>query len=127
MPADATLIYDGACGFCRDAVALLGRWDRAGRVRVLAFQDEQAVAPFGLGRPALAAAVHLVLADGRVFAGADAVAEALRLLPGRRWLGALLRLPGVRALARRGYAWVAVRRHCLVRPPDGVKDQGDDR
>ena len=51
----------------------------------------------------------------RVFAGADAAPELLRLLPGKRWLAWPFSLPGVLPLARRVYAWIARRRRCLVR------------
>ena len=66
--------------------------------------------------------MHLVFPDRRVFAGADAVPEILRLLPGRRWMRWLFAIPGVRPVARRVYAWVARRRRCAVRgyaPPPG--------
>ena len=121
MRADAapTVIYDGECGLCRQSVDLLRRWDRQRVLRFVPFQDEAAVARFRIALPALAAAMHLVLPDGRVFAGADAAPELLRLLPGKRWLAAAFRVPGVLPLARRAYAWIAVRRRCLVRggPP----------
>lgn len=114
-----TLIYDGECGLCRQAVELLRRWDREHVLRFVPFQDQHSVAGFGIALPALAAAMHLVLPDGRVYAGADAAPELLRLLPGKRWLAPLFRVPGVPPLARRAYAWIARRRHCLVRgvPP----------
>jgi len=117
MPARAdrpTLFYDGECGFCRDAVAVLSRWDREGRIELIPFQDAARVAQFGLPLPGLAAAMHLVLPDGRVVAGADAVPELGRLLPGKRWLTWLFAVPGVRPIARRAYAWIAARRRCLV-------------
>jgi len=117
MPARAdrpALFYDGECGFCRDAVAVLSRWDREGRIELIPFQDAGRVAKFGLPLPALAAAMHLVLPDGRVVAGADAVPELGRLLPGKRWLTWLFAVPGVRPIARRAYAWIAARRRCLV-------------
>ena len=120
MPIDRTrptLIYDGDCGFCRRAVDLLRRWDREQRIALIPFQDHLRMAAFGIPLPALAAAMHLVLPppDGRVLAGADAVPELLRLLPGKRWLASGFRVPGVQGLARRLYAWIARRRHCLVR------------
>jgi predicted DCC family thiol-disulfide oxidoreductase YuxK len=112
-----TLIYDGECAFCRRWVDLVRRWDRDHRLDLVPFQDQQRVARFGIPLPALAAAMHLVLPtpDGRVLAGADAAPEILRLLPGRRWLAGLFRVPGVRPVARRVYAWIARQRHCLVR------------
>ena len=110
-----TLIYDGECGVCRKAVELLRRWDREHELRFVPFQDSVAVARFGIALPALAAAMHLVSPDGRVYPGADAIPELLRLFPGKRWLAPLFRIPGVLPLARRVYAWIAVRRKCLVR------------
>src|SRR6266540_125221 len=114
-PKHPTLIYDGECGICQQAVALLRRWDREHVLHYIPFQDAVAVARFRIALPALAAAMHLILPDGRVYPGADAVPELLRLLPGKRWLAPLFRIPGVPPIARRVYAWIAVRRRCLVR------------
>jgi predicted DCC family thiol-disulfide oxidoreductase YuxK len=116
-PDRATLIYDGECGFCRQAVDLVRRWDREHRIALVPFQDQARVAGFGIPLPALAAAMHLVLApqDGRVFAGADAAPQILKLLPGRRWLAWPFRVPGVLPAARGLYGWIARRRRCLVR------------
>jgi predicted DCC family thiol-disulfide oxidoreductase YuxK len=110
-----TVIYDGECGICRDAVARLRAWDRERWFAFVPFQDRDAVARFGIALPALAAAMHLLLPDGRAFAGADAIPEMLRLLPGKRWLRWLFHVPGVLPAARRVYRYVAARRHCLVR------------
>ena len=114
-PNRPTLIYDGECGFCRESVELVLRWDREHRLAVIPFQEEARVAAFGIPLTALAAAMHLVLPDGRVFAGADAAPELLRLLPGKRWLAWPFVVPGVLPVARRIYAWIARRRRCLVR------------
>jgi acetyl esterase len=110
-----TLIYDGECGFCRQAVERVRRWDREHRLRYVPFQDESAVARFGIALPALAAAMHLVLPDGRVYAGADAVPELGKLLPGKRWWVWGFAVPGVRPVARRVYRRIAERRRCAVR------------
>jgi predicted DCC family thiol-disulfide oxidoreductase YuxK len=115
-----TLIFDGECGVCRRAVALVRRWDREQRLRYVPFQDEEAIREFDIALPALAAAMHLVLPDGRVFAGADAVPELGRLLPGKRWWAWGFAVPGVRSLARRVYARIARRRHCAVRGLPGA-------
>lgn len=114
-PTQPTLIYDGDCGLCRASVARLQSWDRERRIALVPFQDEAGTRRFGLAFPALAAAMHLVLPDGRVFAGADAIPELLRYLPGKGWLRWLFAVPGVRPVARRVYRYVAERRHCLVR------------
>lgn len=118
-PTDPTLIYDGECGICQQAVAMLRRWDREHVLRFVPFQDAAAVARFGIALPALAAAMHLVLPNGRVYPGADAIPELLRLFPGKRWLAPLFSIPGVLPLARRIYARIAIQRHCLVRSIPG--------
>lgn len=110
-----TLIFDGECGMCRQAVERLQRWDREHRLRYVPFQDENAVARFGIALPALAAAMHLVLPDGRVYAGADAVPELGKLLPGKRWWAWGFAVPGVKPVARHVYRRIAERRHCAVR------------
>ena len=115
----ATLIYDGECGLCRGAAGLVTTWDREHRIALVPFQDEAAVTTFGVPLPALAAAMHLVFPDGRVFAGADAIPELLRLFPGKRWAAWLFVVPGVRPLARRVYRRVAERRRCAVRGAPG--------
>jgi predicted DCC family thiol-disulfide oxidoreductase YuxK len=55
-------------------------------------------------------AMQLVLPDGRVLAGAEAVPELLRRIRGWGWLAALFALPGMRPLARRLYGWIAQHR-----------------
>lgn len=110
-----TLIYDGECGMCREAVERVRRWDREHRLSYVPFQDESAVARFGIALPALAAAMHLVLPDGRLFAGADAVPELGKLLPGKRWWAWGFAVPGVRPVARRVYRRIALGRRCAVR------------
>jgi|SRR5205807_5033975 len=113
--APATLIYDGECGLCRSIATRLTRWDREHRITLVPFQQTGVVERFGIGLPALAGAMHLVLPGGRVFAGADAVPEILRLLPGpKRWLRLAFAMPGVSPAARRAYRWIAERRRCLV-------------
>jgi predicted DCC family thiol-disulfide oxidoreductase YuxK len=101
------LIYDAQCQFCRRWVARLKRWDRNDRIRLLPLQDPAAPAVAGRPREVLQQAAHLVRADGAVFAGARAAREALAYLPAGWLLRGLARLPGVMALADRGYRWVA--------------------
>lgn len=118
MPARSegpTLVFDGECELCRRAVELLRRWDREHRLGYVPFQDQEAIAELDLALPTLSAAMHLVLPDGRVFAGADAVPELGRLLPGKRWWAWGFAVPGVRPLARRVYGYIARRRRCAVR------------
>jgi predicted DCC family thiol-disulfide oxidoreductase YuxK len=109
-------VYDGSCGFCTDSVNVVRGWDHDRRLDLVPFQDEARVGAFGVPFTAYAAAMHLLLPDGRVFAGADAVPPLAALLPGKGWLAWPWKVPGVPALARRVYAHIAARRHCLVGP-----------
>jgi len=105
----AVLIYDGDCAMCRasalwlmrralvsDGLEVLPCRSRVRRERYPQITDE-----------ACMSAMQLVLLDGRVLAGADAVPELLRRLRGWRWAAAIFGLPPVRPLTRRLYAWVA--------------------
>ena len=65
-------------------------------------------------------AMQLVLPDGRVLSGADAVPELFRRIRRWGWVVALFAVPGVRPVARRVYAWIARNRmkiSCAVGRP----------
>ena len=105
----ATLIYDGECAMCRaSALWLLRRAMDGGALEILPCRS----APRRLRYPHITdeqcmSAMQLVLPDGRVVAGADAVPELFARIPHWRWVPALFALPGVRPIARRVYAWIA--------------------
>ena len=113
-PGQATLIYDGECGFCRRCVEWILRRDSGGHFAFLPLQDPQVAARWPEIEPArLSEAMHLILPGGRVLAGADAVQEILRRLPRwRRWAW-IFSLPGGRGISARLYALVARNRHRL--------------
>ncbi|MGH7753201.1 MAG: thiol-disulfide oxidoreductase DCC family protein [Gemmatimonadales bacterium] len=112
-PSRPVLIYDGECAFCRRWVERIRRWDRRHAIDAVPFQDAARVARFGIPKADLHAAMHLVLPDGRAFAGGAAAPEILKLLPGKRWLAWGFGVPGVLWVATRLYRWIAKRRHRL--------------
>jgi predicted DCC family thiol-disulfide oxidoreductase YuxK len=105
----ATLVYDGECAMCRaSALWLMRRALSSGRLEILPCRSGVRVARFPhVSEEACLGAMQLVLADGRVLAGADAVPELLRRIRGWGWVAGVFAWPGVRPLARRVYAWVA--------------------
>lgn len=109
------LIYDGDCGFCRASVRWVLRRDRQDRIRADPFQDEQALRETGVARERAERAAVLVAPDGRSWDGADAAAVTLQLLPGWGALGRFLAAPGIRALARLVYRWIADHRPLVTR------------
>src|SRR5215467_9179201 len=71
------LLYDGHCRFCTRSAKALAR--RVGRGRILPrdFQEDGVLAKLpGVTYEACMKRMHLVHPDGRVFAGAEAVARA---------------------------------------------------
>jgi Uncharacterized protein conserved in bacteria len=60
---------------------------------------------------ALRAQMHVVQADGAVYAGAEAVMRIMRELPGWRLLSPLYRVPGMKRAADAAYRYVAGRRY----------------
>jgi predicted DCC family thiol-disulfide oxidoreductase YuxK len=108
-PTKPCVIYDDACGFCRRWADRLRRWDRAGRIVMLPLQDDRAPALAGRPRNTLRQAVHVVLPTGRVAAGAAALGEVCRFLPGGWVVRLVLAPPGALSVAEWGYRYVARR------------------
>jgi predicted DCC family thiol-disulfide oxidoreductase YuxK len=110
------VVYDGECPFCCEQVARIRQRDRAGRFEFVARQAPGITERF----PALAegdfnTGMRLVRPDGRIYVGADAVYEIARRLPRWRWFAWLYRIPGIHALCRWIYAWIAANRLRLGR------------
>ena len=105
----ATLVYDGECAMCRaSALWLMRRAQASGALEILPCRAPVRRERFPQITDAQCmTAMQLVLADGRVLAGADAVPELLRRVRGWRHVAGVFALPGVRPVARRMYAWVA--------------------
>ncbi|HEV8472912.1 MAG TPA: DUF393 domain-containing protein [Methylomirabilota bacterium] len=105
----ATLVYDGECAMCRaSALWLMRRAMAGGALEILPCRSTPRRARFPqITDEQCMAAMQLVLPDGRVLAGADAVPELFRRIPHWGWVPAFFALPGVRPVARRVYAWIA--------------------
>lgn len=105
----AVLVYDADCAMCRASALWIMRLAlSAGALEVLPCRSSVRRARFpAITDAACLAAMQLVLPDGRVLAGADAVPELLRRIRGLGWLATVFALPGVRPLARRVYGWIA--------------------
>lgn len=104
------VFYDGQCPVCQ---AMRRRYERAdGQGRLLWLDLNAHLAELdrvGVSREVALARLHVIGADGRIQRGAAAVFEIWRRLPQRRyrWLGAVLRLPGILALAEPLYDFFA--------------------
>lgn len=106
MIAQAVILFDSRCGFCRRSVSRFLRWDRDGRLRPVALQDPEADELLGgMDEERKMASWHLVTPDGTVYSAGAAFPPLLRLLPGGGPLAALTAaFPG---LTERAYRYVA--------------------
>jgi predicted DCC family thiol-disulfide oxidoreductase YuxK len=114
-PAEAaTLLYDADCGFCKWALSLFLRWDRAGRIRPVALQRPEAAELLSELTPdQRLASWHLVSAAGERRSGGAAFPLLLRRLPGGRLPArAVEQVPSATDSA---YGWVAGHRAALSR------------
>jgi len=102
------VVYDADCGVCQASVAWIKKRDRKSAFEFVG--NDVAALPAGVS---LDETEHtmVVLDGGRKFTRADGVARILRELRGWLAAGALLRLPGIRALGNLGYDAFAKRRH----------------
>lgn len=103
-----TLIYDGSCGFCRESVQWFRERDPEESLEFLPYQSPDLQDRFPqVTREACERAMHLVLPDGRVLVGADALPAILRALPGYRIQASILSFPLFRPVTRAFYRLIA--------------------
>ena len=108
------MVFDGDCGFCRRWIA---RWQNAtgDAIDYLPFQDESVAAKYPeVPREAFAHAVRLILPDGSVCGGAEAVFRSLAEAGKERWLLRLYnRSAGFAEMSELIYEEVATHREFL--------------
>lgn len=113
----ATLVYDAECPVCRAAADWVLRNAAApDAFELLPCRSTEARSRF----PAVAEAdclraMHLVLADGTILAGEQALPEILRGTRRYRRAAALFRLPGAGIVSRFLYRAFADRRHRIAK------------
>ena len=117
----ATLVYDADCAMCRaSALWLMRRAMAAGELEILPCRSGPRRTRFPqITEERCMRAMQLVLPDGRVLEGADAVPELLRRIRGWGWVAGVFALPPVRPLARVVYGWIARNRMkiaCAIGP-----------
>lgn len=111
VPDKPQVFFNSACPVCRAGSDAMQSCDlRVEWVDVAATPD--AVEQTNASLDAVRERLYFKDEAGRVHIGADAFAELWLRTPKLRWLGGLLALPGVRALARLGYNAFA---RCLYR------------
>jgi predicted DCC family thiol-disulfide oxidoreductase YuxK len=116
----AIVLFDGDCPLCRKSAALLKRLDWLGVLRFSNAREPDNV-PNTLDASRLLEQMHLITPRGdRVYVGFEAFRWMAWRLPLLTAFAPLLWLPGVPALGRRAYLWVARNRFRLVPCGEGV-------
>ncbi len=110
MPRSKSLIvwYDSGCPLCTREIALMRRFDRAGRIDFVDAADPEMACP--LDRTLILARFH-ALENGALLSGAAAFAAMWRAIPLLRPLGQLARIPVIERLLESAYV-----RFLKVRP-----------
>ena len=112
--APIVVVYDGDCAFCCGQVARLRRMDRRGVFELVPRQHEGLDKRFPRLREGdFNTGMRVILPDGSIHVGADAVHQIARQLPVVGRLTWLYNVPGINALARGAYAVVARYRYRL--------------
>lgn len=116
MTMKPTVYFDGACPLCRREIAFYR--DRKGAdavewVDVCEAGPERLGA--GLGRDEALRRFHVRDAEGKLLSGADAFGALWLTLPGFRWAGRIVLLPGVRWFANRVYDFFLILRPAMQR------------
>lgn len=126
------LIYDDECPFCcaaRDWV--MARIREATITPVPCKSDMRKELVPNISETDCLEAMHLVLADGSVYAGDAAIERLLPLLrPGWSWLRFFFRIPGARLVTPMLYRYIARHRYALAgffRNAQNDKPCGKDR
>ncbi len=117
--AAVTVLYDRDCGLCQVTVRHLRRWDRGRRLEMLPLQsapasDDPAIRTAAAEAP-LESALHVVVADGQVFAGGDAALAIVHELPGGHLLDPWRKVGPFRWVIGAGYDTIAGHRHEIGR------------
>ena len=108
----AVLIYDGECSLCRSAKDWIEKSAITGQVEFLPCQSEDRKRRFpDIKEEICLQAMHVILPDGRILSGDEGFRDVLRYTRRWKWLAYLFRVPGIRFLSPRIYAWVSRNRH----------------
>jgi len=112
------VLFDGACGACREASEQMSRFDNSGSLELLDLHSPSVRERFpSLKLDDLLQELHVVDDAGRVYRGARAINQILRFQHGlRRYLAYLWYLPGFAWMADWQYKRIAASRYkCAAR------------
>ncbi len=104
------IFFDGSCNFCTGGTKLLRVLDWRHRLQCLPFQAPGVLQTYELAVTQGGQAIWAISSRGRIYRGAQAVSAALDAIVGLHFFLFLYRLPGIRQIEDKVYAWVAKNR-----------------
>jgi predicted DCC family thiol-disulfide oxidoreductase YuxK len=107
------VLYDGECPLCLGTVARFGPLLRRHHFALASLQTSRVQKRLGLKPDESVVEMKLLLGDGTIFGGADAVVQIVRRIWWAWPLFALAQIPGAMILFRAIYRRIAANRHCL--------------
>ncbi len=121
------VFYDADCAFCTTWARRLGRFLEPRGFALAPLQDSRVADLLALPPERLRLEMRVLTREGEQFGGADAFVFLARRIWWAWPLFALAQFPGVRAVLRAGYRWVAARRSCAAGAcglGHGLRDSG---
>jgi predicted DCC family thiol-disulfide oxidoreductase YuxK len=108
------VLFDGHCRFCTRGAKTIARRFGADRVTTRDFQEAGVLDDYpGVTHEACMKKIHLVMPDGRVYAGAEAFARLFATVRIVGWIAFVYYVPGLRQIAELVYTLVARARYRL--------------
>ena len=120
-PEADVVIFDGNCGFCREQVRRLDRWDSGHRLAYLSVHDPLTHERYPeLTFEQLMDQMYVIDGRGRARGGADAVRYLTRRLPSLWWAAPILHFPFMMPVWRWAYRQIAKRRYEISKRMGGA-------
>jgi predicted DCC family thiol-disulfide oxidoreductase YuxK len=111
----AVIIYDGKCPVCTGTVEWIRANEISGSFEMVPCQsEERSMLHPVVNRAECMKAMHLVLPDGAVLVGEQALPYILARIKGYRFAAPILKLPGAAGVSRIAYRWFADRRYRIA-------------
>jgi predicted DCC family thiol-disulfide oxidoreductase YuxK len=110
------VLYDGDCRFCVSLARRFRPWLEGRHFELMPLQTPWVRDRLGMLDSGLLDEMRLLLPDGKVFGGVDALIEISRHYWWAWPLRQLAHLPGINNLFRLGYRWIARHRGCTGGP-----------
>ena len=106
--------FDAECKFCTRIARWLAPILERRNLGVAPLQDPRVNALLGLTKQELLREMRFLHCDGTHFGGADAAIEIAKEIWWATPLVWISKIPGMTALLRSGYHWIAARRSCAA-------------